>query len=227
MWVKFKTGFVEAVERFIPSKMTKTKYSVPWNDVTIKRLVKKRHKHYLRARKCKDPDVKIHYKRFRAHVQKVFRDAYWKYVSNIFTFENDSSDPDAPKSEKIKKKFWSFVKSLKKDAFGISLLRENGILKAAIKENANICNRQVQSAFTREGDSDLPSKGASPFSPMGDITVDPKGVAKLLDGLNIHKAPGQDGLNARVLKECSNEISPILALIFNESLARGDVPDEW
>ena len=25
----------------------------------------------------------------------------------------------------------------------------------------------------------------------------------------------------------SNEISPILALIFNESLARGDVPDEW
>ena len=56
---------------------------------------------------------------------------------------------------------------------------------------------------------------------MGDITVDPKGVAKLLDGLNVHKAPGPDGLNARVLKECSNEISPILALIFNESLARG------
>ena len=62
---------------------------------------------------------------------------------------------------------------------------------------------------------------------MGDITVDPKGVAKLLDGLNVHKAPGQDGLNARVLKECSNEISPILALIFDKSLAQGDVPDEW
>ena len=30
---------------------------------------------------------------------------------------------------------------------------------------------------------------------------------------------GLDGLNARVLKECSNEISPILALIFNEALA--------
>ena len=30
-----------------------------------------------------------------------------------------------------------------------------------------------------------------------------------------------------MLKECSNEISPILALIYNESLARGDVPDEW
>ena len=54
---------------------------------------------------------------------------------------------------------------------------------------------------------------------MGDITVDPKGVTKLLDRLNVHKAPGPDGLNAGVLIECSNEISPILALIFNESLA--------
>ena len=75
--VKFKTGFVDAVERFIPSKMTKTKYSVPWIDATIKRLVKKRHiKLYLHARKSKDPDVKIHYKRFRAHIQKVLREAY-------------------------------------------------------------------------------------------------------------------------------------------------------
>ena len=62
---------------------------------------------------------------------------------------------------------------------------------------------------------------------MGDKTVDLKGVAKLLDGLNVHKASGPDGLNARVLKECSNEISPILALIYNESLSRGDVPDKW
>ena len=39
--------------------MTKTKYPVPWIDAMIKRLVKKRHKLYLRARKSKDPDVKI------------------------------------------------------------------------------------------------------------------------------------------------------------------------
>ena len=41
MWVKFKTGCVEAVERFIPSKKTKTKYSAPRIHVTIKPLVKK------------------------------------------------------------------------------------------------------------------------------------------------------------------------------------------
>ena len=62
---------------------------------------------------------------------------------------------------------------------------------------------------------------------MGEITVDPKGVTKLLNNLNIHKAPGPDGLSARVLKECSSEIAPVLTYIFNESLAQGAVPDDW
>ena len=86
---------------------------------------------------------------------------------------------------------------------------------------------QLKLLFYHKADSDWPSKGASPFSSMGGITVDPKGVAKLLDGLNVHKAPGPDGLNARVLKGCSTQISPILALIYNESLAQGNVPDDW
>ena len=60
---------------------------------------------------------------------------------------------------------------------------------------------------------------------MREITVDPKGVLKLLNSLNIHKAPGPDGLSARVLKECSSEIAPILTLIYNESLAQRTVPE--
>ena len=60
--------------------------------------------------------------------------------------------------------------------------------------------------------------------------VDTKGVAKLLDGLDVHKAPGPDELNDRVLKECSTQISPILApilaLFYNESLAKGNIADD-
>ena len=68
---------------------------------------------------------------------------------------------------------------------------------------------------------------AYPFTAMGEITVDPKWIIKLLNNLNINKAPGPDGLSARVLKECSSEIAPVLTYIFNESLAQGAVPDDW
>ena len=55
---------------------------------------------------------------------------------------------------------------------------------------------------------------------MGEIKVDPKGVLKLLNRLKVHKAPGPDGLSARVLKESSSEIAPIFAFILT-------VPDDW
>ena len=75
MWVSFKSEVIAAIERFIPSKMTKTKYSSPWIDSLIKLLIKRRDRLYFRARKSSSPDIKSHYKRFRAHVQKVIRDA--------------------------------------------------------------------------------------------------------------------------------------------------------
>ena len=52
-----------------------------------------------------------------------------------------------------------------------------------------------------------------------------KKVLKLLNNLNILKASVPDNISARVLKECRFEVSPILTLIYNESLAQGSVPD--
>ena len=48
-----------------------------------------------------------------------------------------------------------------------------------------------------------------------------------MDLNNVHKASGPDGLYARVLKECSKQISHILAFIFSECPAQGNAPDDW
>ena len=58
---------------------------------------------------------------------------------------------------------------------------------------------------------------------MRDLTVDPKWVIKLLNNL----ANGPDGLSVRVLKECCFEIAPILASIYNGTLAQGAVHSDW
>ena len=100
MWVIFKSEVLAAIERFIPSKMTKTKYSSPWIDSSIKRLIKRRDRLYFRARKSSSPDIKSHYKRYRAHVQKVIRDAYWKHISGIFSFDTDTIVPEKMRRRK-------------------------------------------------------------------------------------------------------------------------------
>ena len=109
----------------------------------------------------------------------------------------------------------------------INTLREDEILKTDTLDKANICNRQLQSAFSRESDTEIPSKGTTLFTPMVEITVVPNGVLKLLNNLKIHKASWPGGLSERVLKEFSSEIAPILALIYNEWLAQRTVPDDW
>ena len=48
MWVSFKTEVIAAIERFTPTKMTKTKYSLSWIDSSIRRLIRKRDKLYFK-----------------------------------------------------------------------------------------------------------------------------------------------------------------------------------
>ena len=86
-----------------------------------------------------------------------------------------SADPDCPRKNEKAKKFWSFVKSLKKDAFGINLLRENGILKSDTLDKANICNRQFESAFTRESDTETLQKALAHSPPLAKSQLTLKG----------------------------------------------------
>ena len=109
MWVSFKSEVLVAIERFIPRKMTKTKYRLTWIYHSIKRRIRKR------ARKSVSQSL-----RTITHVQKTIRDASGKLMALIQI---------AREKKENCKSFWSFVKSLKKDASGITSLRENGILK--------------------------------------------------------------------------------------------------
>ena len=52
-------------------------------------------------------------------------------------------------------------------------------------------------------------------------------VTKHLSGLDTSKACGPDGISARLLKECSQQIAPSLCEIFNQSLSSGQITTEW
>ena len=128
----------------------------------------------------------------------------------------------------MQKKFWNYIKSLRKDATGIAPLKDKGRLFSSAKDKAGILNRQYISVKTVEEPGEaIPEPEGEPFPDMNDIAVQEEGVRKLLKTCNPIKASGPDCIPARILRECADEMAPILTAIFTRSIETGMVPEDW
>ena len=128
------------------------------------------------------------------------------------------------------KRFWSFIKSLRKDSSGMAPLKEkleNGKMHADPKDKTNILNRQYESVYTKEDTNNDPSPSGQPYQPMEEITVTEHGVRKLLLKINPRKACGPDMISARILKDLAIELAPLLTAIYQKSFDCGEVPEDW
>ena len=93
---------------------------------------------------------------------------------------------------------------------------------------AEILNDQFKSVCTPNAQEDLNSIQSDLFFPSIDqLYICQKGVTKLLKELKINSASGPDNIANRVLKQCAEELSPVLTFIFGQSLANGELPEDW
>ena len=63
-------------------------------------------------------------------------------------------------------------------------------------------------------------------SAISNVDTNTQGTMKLLNQLNPNKASGPDNISAKLLKETSSEIAPVLAHIFQVSLCQHFIPDD-
>ena len=94
------------------------------------------------------------------------------------------------------------------------------------EEQASILRDQFSSVFTREGSSPVPNIFPSPHKDMPKISIDTKGVLKLLKNLK-NKAQGPDEVTTGILKLTADQIAEPLAKLFQQSLDEGILPDDW
>ena len=111
------------------------------------------------------------------------------------------------------KRFWKYIKSLQKDCVGIPPLTTDGVTTSKSEDKADILNCQFYSVFTDEDLSSVPSPTSS-FPIMPNISLNVKGIHKLLNDLDVDKAPVPDKIPNRILKYCATEIAQILQVIF-------------
>ena len=208
-------------EENLPTRMSSTKYHLPWLSPEIKRMCAKKRRLYNKAKKTGNP---VHRAAFKAHQNKTrdaCKDAHWKYVNGILKdgLEQGNNKP-----------FYQYVKSQQQDSQGVAPLREktSGQLHSDAPSKARLLSEQFKSVFTRSDPNTpiktLPSVNAPT---IGQLRFTSDGVEKLLRDLNPRKASGPDEIPARLLQKMSKQLAPAMAAIYNQSLESGTLPEQW
>ena len=83
LWTEFTRKISEGRSSFVPSKRIKGKNKLPWVNITIKRLIRKRDKLYYRQRKSRKQEDIQHYKSIKHLIQQKMRQAHNTYINNI------------------------------------------------------------------------------------------------------------------------------------------------
>jgi hypothetical protein len=219
MWEYLKDGIKHIINTHVPSKTTSARYSQPWITRELKRLCRRKHRSFRKAKATGSNRDWKRYKDLKREVQRACREAHYKYINDTVS-NNLKSNP---------KKFWAYIKSKRCDNCGVAPLKgQDGLVHSDSITKANILNDQFSSVFNKDEDiNTIPSKGTSPTNTMPNITIGPPGVAKLLKNLKQHKATGPDEIPAMILKTAANELAPALSIFFQASVSQGVLPADW
>ena len=101
IWRKWVTVFLDAMNRFIPSRHIPIKSATPWIDRDIKNDIAKRERMFRRAKHSKSQDHLSRYRRLRNSIISKIRCAKKSFFEKV-------SQPTTSN-----RKFWSIIRSVK------------------------------------------------------------------------------------------------------------------
>ena len=212
------SDFLKGVTNSVPSKLSSTRYNVPWLTPEIKKLCRKKRRVYKKA-KAGSTRHQTLFKKLQNETRDALRKAHWEHVNGLLKDSQETGES---------RKFWKYIKSKKQDSQGVAPLRTNGQLLADSAGKAQALSDQFCSVFTRDTPetADLRAEGPS-YPPILDLHINTPGIAKLLQGLNPSKASGPDEIPGRLLKCLANELAPAITCLFRQSISTGMLPKEW
>ena len=119
IWQNLKTAITTTMEKFVPSKMSSSKHTHPWNNTKIRRATRRKQRVHRKAKSTKQKKDWVRYKKIQTSAQKEIRHAHKKYMEDVV-----SSD-----MKQNPKQFWSFIKNKRQDSTGVSsLIDKDGYL---------------------------------------------------------------------------------------------------
>lgn len=216
-WLYIKSFLFNSISTNIPKKLKRNnnKRNLPWIDYNIRHNIKLRDK--LSKQLKSNPTNILHdkYKKQRNKTSTLIKEKYQAFVQKSI-----SNLTDNPRG------FYKYIKSKRQENTNIPPLVFRDCFTQSPAEQAQCLNEQFCSVFSRESTNQIPFL-RNMTSRMLPIEITVKGVAKLLSQLNTNKSLGPDGISPHILKQCSNELAPILANLFNQSVTSAEIPQDW
>ena len=208
----------------IPNRNVTIRFHEPsWITSQIKQMIRKRKRAYRRAKSRNNDTDWSKFRKIRNEVTKLIKETKLSYQNRQIQKLKLNS--------KCTKQWWSCLKSFIKPSTstGIPPLLDNDNIISDNTLKANLLNDFFisQTCLTEPSDPNFPSYPTLPYPPLQHIKVTPTEVHDVLKCLNVGKASGPSGINNRILRELSSELSFPLSELFNSSLSTGHFPDHW
>ena len=185
-WEYFKSKINNLIATYIPTKLRKGKFHLPYITKDIIRLQRKRDKMHAKAKRS---GKNSHWEKLwdlRRQTNKAITKSHSSYLNQVVG-ESLQSNPKA---------FWPYIKTCVTENIGIPSPITDSQEAHTNSAKANILNDKFKSVFTNEN-SPPPDKGLSPYPSMPNIVFGIHGVAKQLKRLKPNKATGPDEIPAR------------------------------
>merc|ERR1712112_319459 len=130
MWSMIKSNLINILETYVPSKLTSSNSLPPWITQETKRLIRNKQSWYQKAKERNDDHSWQKYKDYKRETQKQCRRSHDAYVQNLIT------------DDRSNKKFWTYIKSQRKEKTGIADIFDRNTWVTDPKPKANLFNAQ-------------------------------------------------------------------------------------
>lgn len=219
LWNLFKDRINSLTAAHVPSISSSKleKRLKPWMNGHLIKLIRKRRRAYSQYCRTKSPHIFQKLKSLTALFKSKMKENRKKYFERlVFDFRRNN-----------RKGFYKFMKrcSSSSDKITPHLVHDNLIITGD-SEKANIFNNFFKSVF-RPPITTPAQPRRNDYPPMPPLVLTHDGILELLYNIDESKAIGPDGISPRVLKHCSQAVSPYLYVLYNKSLTQGTLPDEW
>ena len=134
----FKETITTVINDHISQKKLSSRWSLPWLNNSIKRMIRKKQRLYNKAKRTGNATDWRNFKIIRKQIKSQLTTAHDEYVADLLSFSKDySTNKPVPT-----KRFWSYIKSKKSHDVGIGPLKENGVEITDSIGKANLLSQQ-------------------------------------------------------------------------------------